>query len=85
MKRREFIEALGLGAAGALIASNTATAEMQLKNKPTKQRIEFAKALSDHSTEVRLTVRCFHRLSILISGRGPAGHQTKRTQYLRMK
>ena len=47
MKRREFLEIIGLGAAGSLIASKTAPASAQTKYSQIKQRIEFARGPSD--------------------------------------
>lgn len=57
MKRREFLEVLGLGAAGTLMASNSTIANAQTKKAQIKQRIEFAKGPSDRPMDVRLTIK----------------------------
>jgi hypothetical protein len=57
MKRREFLEVIGLGAAGSLVASKTAPASAQTKYTQTKQRIEFARGPSDRPRDIRLAIK----------------------------
>lgn len=56
MRRREFLEVLGIGAAGSLIAANTAAADTQIKSTQ-KQRVEFAKSLSPNPMDIRIAVK----------------------------
>ncbi|MGD9160944.1 MAG: hypothetical protein PVG39_21175 [Desulfobacteraceae bacterium] len=48
--RREFMGSVGIGAAGLMLAPNYANAQ-------TKQRIDFAKGLSEHPMDTRITVK----------------------------
>ncbi len=65
IRRREFLGALGLGAAGSLIAPNIPAANAQIKitpnipaaNAQTKQRIQFAKRVSEHPMDTRIAVK----------------------------
>jgi hypothetical protein len=53
MRRRAFLEGIGLGAAGTLIKSSSA-------NAITKQRIEFAKGPTDHPLDTQIAVKAIY-------------------------